>query len=235
MDAEAVLLEAEKRPDLLQFQPQRSVRIWTVLYGDQPGLKSTRGKGIKGQDYQPKRWSQGILEVPNCVSSPMAHCSLPSLKLERNGRRVQQSFDGTVLLLPQGWTTHHQLVATRLAAAISKGWVSKYWWTRACLCTGSYSRSCSPCQGKQRSPTNGLAPVYSNPPDFLGSRKLSSCWRDPEDVWPTCLFINFFQCFVTANRCNAFLWKKSKKKSTLGQCSSWIYKNLLWFGGLDVP
>lgn len=33
----------------------------------------------------------------------------------------------------------------------------------------------SPCRGKQRNPTKGLAPIHSNPPDFLGSGKLSSC------------------------------------------------------------
>lgn len=155
---------------------------------------------------------------------------------ERSTSVLQQQYP-LPLLLPQDWTTNRQLVRCRLATASGKGWVSRYWWLYACQCLGNYWKSWFyPCQGKQRCPMNGLALAYSNDPALLGIGKPSSCLKDPKGVWPTCLFINFLLCFVTASRCNKYHSVEEKQGiDTLGRRSAWIYKNLLWFGSLDVP
>lgn len=128
-----------------------------------------------------------------------------------NWRGMGEEYISLVMAVPSSIATGPRLnykpTAGKMQAGSSqcKGWVSRYWWLHACQCLGNYSKSWfCPCQGKQRCPVNGLAPAYSNHPAFLGIGKLSSCLKDPKDVWPTCLFINFLLWFVPANRCNKY-------------------------------
>lgn len=208
------------------------------LYGDQHKTCRTQehqSEGKKKIGPSAQVLSSGYFESP-CVSSTTAHNSLASLKLERNGRRVQCSFVSSTLC--HCYCPKAELQTTN--------WETTGWQQEdeppgtdadACMFVPRklFKVKFSPCWGKQR---NSLASVYSNP-SLIENGKLSSCLKDPEDVWPICPFIYFFNfllCFVTANRHNKYHSVKEKQGiDTLGWSSAWIYKNLLWFGSLNVP
>lgn len=182
----------------------------------------------------------GYFESPS-VCPPQQHIiNWPVWNWNRNGRRVQHSFDGITLFhcycpkaeLPStnweaiGWQQEHEFPSSGVDACLFV--------PRKLL-----KVKFSPCWGKQRSPMNSLASLYSNPPAFLENGKLSSCLHDPEDVWPICsiiYFFNFLPCFMTAyryNKCHSV--KEKQGMDTLGWHSEWIHKNLLWFWSLNMP
>lgn len=172
-----------------------------------------------------------ILWKPLIMYPPQQHIThWPVSNWKRNRRRVQHSFDGSTFF--HCYCPKAELQSTNWEA-IGSQQEDKFpsIGEDACLFLPRKLFKVKfppPCWGKQRSPMNSLASVYSNPSAFLENGKLSSCLKDSEDIWPICsiiYFFNFLLCFVTANRYNKYHTVKEKQGiDTLGWLSTWIYK-----------
>lgn len=136
-----------------------------------------------------------ILWKPLIMYPPQQHIThWPVSNWKRNRRRVQHSFDGSTFF--HCYCPKAELQSTNWEA-IGSQQEDKFpsIGEDACLFLPRKLFKVKfppPCWGKQRSPMNSLASVYSNPSAFLENGKLSSCLKDSEDIWPICSIIYFF-------------------------------------------
>lgn len=142
MDREAVFLKAEKCPDLLRFLPQRSVQICMVYMVISQDLRPPDGRESKHRTISPSA-DPSIFWKSLTVYPPQQHTvHCPGW----NWRGMGEEYSSLLMAVPSSIATasrliNKQLVRNRLAAASSRGWVSKYWGMHACLCLRNYSRS----------------------------------------------------------------------------------------------